>query len=416
MILKLVSTQVAKNTLNLIFVRGLQIVSPIITLPYLLNTIGVANFGVLCFSATVCAFLGAFTQYGLGLTGTREIARTVNYKKKLSHLYSLYSSGTFILAAFCIIFGYLLYLNIIELNKNYIVFWGTMLFVISQSLLPLWFIQGVEKFNVIALSNFGSNVLYLIGIFTFVRNEDDFWIVPIVQAATAIINQCFFIFFIRNHFGVIYIAPSLRELKEFYVKYFHGFIYQISPMLYNNTTLFLLGLYVNSNEFGVFSSVVRILDLIMSVGYILTSAFLPSLSKEISKFSMFRNLLLTLGALLFVGVFVLSNFIGVLLGMDNSDHFEFILRSLSVSIFFIFFSLVYGNAYFMLVGEDVKVKNINLYVSLIFFILALFFIPRFGVLAAIFILVGARFAIFLLQLVLLFNHKRDTSIKSLPIR
>lgn len=92
MLSKLTNTENKKRLLanfaSLIVLRGFQFLIPLITLPYLVRTIGLEKFGLINFALALGLYFGAVVQYGFGVTATREIARNRDDPEKLSQIYS----------------------------------------------------------------------------------------------------------------------------------------------------------------------------------------------------------------------------------------------------------------------------------------------------------------------------------------
>ena len=133
------------NFFSLIVLRGFQFLIPLITLPYLVRTIGLDNFGLVNFALSLALYFGAVIQFGFGITATREIARNRDDKAKLSQIYSVTLTASFLLAIFSIIVFSLIVIIIDKFNQYLYLYLFTMMFVVSQSLFPIWFFHGMEK-------------------------------------------------------------------------------------------------------------------------------------------------------------------------------------------------------------------------------------------------------------------------------
>jgi PST family polysaccharide transporter len=94
----------------------------------------------------------------------------------------------------------------------------------------------------------------------------------------------------------------------------------------------------------------------------------------------------------------------ILFSADNNEIANYI-QSLAICILLLFISITYGTNYLMIIGKDLIVKNIALYASLVFFLIALIVIPIFGIWGAMGVLIGARATMAFLQLGYYYKYK-----------
>ena len=89
------------NFLSLAVLRGFDLIIPLVTLPYLLKTIGIELYGELAFALSMAMYFGSIIQYGFGVTAVREISLFRGDKAKISNIYSRTITCAMILTAFC---------------------------------------------------------------------------------------------------------------------------------------------------------------------------------------------------------------------------------------------------------------------------------------------------------------------------
>lgn len=58
----------------LLHFQGLNIILPLLTMPYLFRVLGVEKFGLIAFSYALITFFNVIVDYGFTLSGTREVA------------------------------------------------------------------------------------------------------------------------------------------------------------------------------------------------------------------------------------------------------------------------------------------------------------------------------------------------------
>ncbi len=369
--------------MSLSVLRGFQFLIPLITLPYLVRTIGIENFGLVNFALSLGLYFGAIIQFGFGITATREIARHRDDPNKLAKIYSVTLSASVILALISAIFFSLIVLSVEKFNAYLSLYLFTLAFVVFQSLFPIWFFQGMEKMKYITFLSLGTSLIYLVSLFLFIKHEEDFFLVPLLQAIAAMIMFVLAIVVIHKQFKISFKTPQWVEIKIAYQEGRHAFIVQLAPNLYNNSAVFLLGLFTNNTVVGLYTAATKVIEVLMSFGMILTSTFLPYLSRTLNKHNAFIYLMVTSGALLTIFAIVFSGFIvNLLYGESNSIVSQYILL-LSPWILLIFTRNALGVNYLMLTGYEKEYKNIILYSSITSFLMALILIPYFEIMGAI---------------------------------
>lgn len=394
MIFKLLNTEskrtLASNFLSLIVLRGFQFLIPLVTLPYLVRVVGIEKFGLINFALAFGMYFGAVIQFGFAVTGTREIARNRHDLEAVKKIFSSTLIASVLLAVICIIAAVIIVFSFDRFRNDSELYFYSLIFVIFQSLFPIWFFQGMERMKYITFLSLGSNLIFLSSLFIFVQSVEDY---ALVVALNAISAACIFlisIFIIKRYFKISFNFPQMDEIKSVYINGYHAFISQLAPNLYNNSSMFLLGLYANATTVGLYAAAIKVVEAVISLGYILSNAFLPYISLDITRHHFFKKIMFFSGMSLTIIICALSSVIAKLLFGDANLAVAQYIQYLAISIFFVFMIQAFGNNYLMLIGSDYIVKNITLLSSIVFFIVALLLIPIYGIWGAIMTLVGAR--------------------------
>lgn len=377
--------------MSLSVLRGFQFLIPLITLPYLVRTIGMENFGLVNFSLSLGMYFGAIIQFGFGITATREIARHRNDLSKLAQIYSATLTASVILALISAVLFILIVLTVEKFNAYLNLYLFTLAFVVFQSLFPIWFFQGIEKMKYIAFLSMGTSLMFLISLFLFVKREEDFFLVPLLQAIAAMITFVLTIVVIHKQFKINFKIPHWTEVKTIYQEGWYAFVSQLAPNLYNNSAVFLLGMFTNNIAVGLYTAATTIIGAAVSFGYILSNTFLPYLSRGLNQHKLFQVVMLGSGSLLTLIIFMFSGNITDFLFSVAGQEVAIYVQWLSFSILFTFAYLTYNTNYLMLNGNERIAKNISLYVSLFSFFNAIVLICFYGVYGAIGSILIARF-------------------------
>ena len=384
------SKRIISNFLSLIVLRGLDFIIPLITMPYLVKTIGIENFGLVNFALSLALYFGSIIQYGFNLTATREIARNRNDIEKLTKLYNNTFWASIALSIPCVIIYSIIVLCIKKFNDHYELYFSTLALVIAQSLFPIWFFQGTEKMRSITYLSIATKIFLVFSLYLYVHSAEDYWLVPLLNTISAIFSLLISIKVISNKFEISLERPKTADIISTLKSGKDSFISQLTPNLYNNSTTFLLGIYTNNTTIGSFTAATKIIDALSSIGYVISNTFFPYLSRNIDKHNLFKNIIVFAGLFLTMSTIALSNEIVILLyGKDNATVGKY-LQALAVCILMIFTMLAYSTNYLVIIGKDKLVKNISLWTSLTFLFVGLLLIPYAGIWGAIITLTGAR--------------------------
>jgi PST family polysaccharide transporter len=240
--------------------------------------------------------------------------------------------------------------------------------------------------------------LFFIFLLVFVTRAEDLVWVPLLQGLSALVILVVSLYLIRFKFDVLFVWPSLTELKNTLYLGHYAFISQFAPNLYNNASVFLLGVFTSPAIVGYYTAATRLIDGFISIGSILTQTFLPYLSRFIQQHFAFQTLMWVVGGGLTFVILLSADWLVLWMFGETYLQISGYIQWLAVSVLFIFIVQAYGTNFLMLVGKEAVVRNIALYTSGFYFFVALALIPLWGIYGAIFTLVMARATMALLNL------------------
>ena len=277
-----------KKTLleNFLSLSALQIVSyiiPLISLPYLSRVLGVDKFGLVFFAFAFMAYFIMITDFGFGLSATREIAVNRHNKNNLSNIFS---AVTFI--KFCLLFVSFIILCIMiffipKLHENWLIFLLSFFMVVGNAIYPVWFFQGMERMKYITFLNILAKTIFLVLIFIFVKNENDYIIVPLLNSMGFLVAGIIGMYFAIKELGAKLYLPKWNSIKKQFKYSSEFFISRVSVSAYTNTNTFCLGLIGSNIMVGYYVAAEKIYGAINGLQSPLTQALYPYVAK-------FRNI------------------------------------------------------------------------------------------------------------------------------
>lgn len=378
------------NFMSLSSLRGLEMLLPLITLPYLVRVLGLEKYGMLAFALSLATYSTAFIQYGFNITAVRELARANTNDKQLSKTVSITLTIT---ASFAITAFFLLMAVVICVERFKLEFWlytFSFLFIITQALFPVWFFQGMAEMKYAAIVNVLSKVVAVCGILFFVENDQHYVLVSLINFSCSILALIFALGIIFRRFKLTYSLPTKSEIKSTLQIGSAAFISQLAPSLYNNSSIFMLGMFSSTTVVGIYVAATRVIDVFCVLGNILSSTFLPYLARKPNAIVVFNKCMMLCGFLLTVICSLSSDLVVRLLFSAENLIVSTYIMYLAPGVVALFAVYTFGTNSLMLLGYDKIVRNGALYVSVVFFGLALFLVPFFGIVGSCITIVGAR--------------------------
>ncbi len=154
----------------------------------------------------------------------------------------------------------------------------------SQLLLNNWFFQGTEKLLQLAVLNVISKGLYIGSIFLLVKNTADNYLPNFLLGLSGTLAGIIGIILLRKQFGLHFIFPGIEKIREQVRAGFSVFLSNTSVIIYTNSAIFILGIFIAPvilGQYGVTDKIISILRAIMAVFFICKSQ--PSLSHSFSQ-------------------------------------------------------------------------------------------------------------------------------------
>lgn len=195
-----------------------NLVTPLLVVPYIVSVCGEENFGKTAVGMAISFFLIVFIDFGSDIIGVREVAVNRENQKELNKIFTT----TYTVKAIILI-GVLLIAAILISTIPFFKIEKTMFFLglsvlIGQFINPTWFLQGIENVKWITLLNIVSKTIYLIAIYTTIKQESDYIFVNLWWGIGMIVANLFvFVLILKKHkfsFSQINIAEVGSHIRN----------------------------------------------------------------------------------------------------------------------------------------------------------------------------------------------------------
>lgn len=271
------------NFLSLASVQGLNFILPLVTLPYLLQTVGPSKFGLISFAQAFIQYFILFTDYGFNLVATRDISLARDNKQRLSTIFSTVMLIRTLLLMVSFILLIILVLLVPKFQGDRVIYFITFGMVIGNVLFPIWFFQGIEQMKTISILNVISKGIFTVGIFIFVKNPSEYLLVPILNTLGSIAIGFIAIYIILTRYQIRFIRPSIPDIKNQLKEGWHIFVSNVVTSLYTTSNIFILGFFASNTIVGYYSSAEKVVKAVSSVISPLVQTIYPYLSKALQE-------------------------------------------------------------------------------------------------------------------------------------
>ena len=268
---------------NFLSLGALQIVGyiiPLINLPYLSRILGVEKFGLVFFAFAFMQYFIMLTDYGFGLSATREIAINRHNSNNISNIFSAVTFIKFCLLIISFLVLCIMIIFIPKLHQNWLIFILSFLMVVGNAIYPVWFFQGMERMKYITFLNILAKIIFLVLIFIFVKKESDYIIVPLLNSLGFLVSGIIGMYFAIKELGARLYIPKWSTIKKQFKYSSEFFLSRASLSIFTNTNSFCLGLISSTIMVGYYVAAEKIYAAISGLVGPITGALYPFIAKN----------------------------------------------------------------------------------------------------------------------------------------
>lgn len=324
-----------------------NLILPLVTIPYLVKVVGFEKYGIIAIAQSLSNYLVIISEYGFNLSATREISIHRRNKKKVSKILSsvLATKGILCLLSFFILVSVVAIVP--QFRQEQEVFYFMFGSIVGQCLMPIWFFQGVENMKYLTYSNLISKILFTLLIFVVINSPEDYIYVTLFQSLGNLLAGGVALLVVVLYFKVRFTIPSVKAIGKQLRDGWYIFISNFSIISYNNSNLFILGLFADPVIVGYYSIPEKITFAVRQVNGAFSNAIYPKICflatqshQEVKHF--FKGVFLPFAFFIFLvcaGLFAFSDEIIYLISNEYIAEASFFLKVLS----FVPFIVLLGN-------------------------------------------------------------------------
>ena len=319
--------KIIENFSYLSVLQILSMITPLVTYPYLVKTLGEVIYGTVVFAQAVVTYFNILVVFGFNFTAARDVSQYRDDTKKLSEIVSAVTiiKTLFLIISLLLISGYMLYISQIDYTLYYLSFW----ICLNEILFPSWFFQGKEEMKYITFINLGIRLLFILMIFIFIKSPDDYLYFPLLNGiGVALAGVVSFILLYKKYKVRLTVVP-IKILTKYLKESYHLFISNVSIQIYVNANKIIIGTFLGMREVTYYDLAEKITNMGKVPQSMISQVLYPKISLE-KNGSFLKKVLkgtILMNVFLYLMVFLFSNQIVAYFGGN-----ETVLRILFLTI------------------------------------------------------------------------------------
>ncbi|TFV95689.1 flippase [Algoriphagus kandeliae] len=403
-----------QNFLFLAVIQSSNVLISIISMPLLIQSIGVDQFGLVNLALSVIILLNILVGFGYNLSAPREVAVNQNDKMALSHLVSNVFSAKAILAFIATLlilvgaFGF----NLFQEYQLILVFSSLLLF--SEATLPLWFFQGMEKMKLVSIANIFSKLLFLMGIVLFIHSPEQSKWVNFMMGFFGLSINLLLLVYIHSFLGIRFYRPEFSAIWKSWKDNLLLFFSNLASHISINGGLIILSFFSVAETLGMYSLAERVVMVLRLFPALIIQAIFPNASKlhkeDPGRFfsflkKVYLRVLLT-GAVIAAGAHFSAPWIIQVLSKSNLEESILYLKILAAVPFLACLNV--GNITLLLVADLKELLFKASWMMCVYMlVVSTLLTSLMGGIGLCIGIISTEVIVFLICLVLLFRHKRE---------
>lgn len=219
---------IIQNAGYLSAIEVFRLVMPFVAMPYVISTVGAKNYGIAVYAQTIISYFTIFINWGLDVSAVKDVSIWRGDRKKLNEIVSSVLGIKLFLLAFS--FGVLLlcttYWPFFEKHSR--LYFFAFITCFSEVLYPVWFYMGIEKMKFMTVIKSFSIFFYVITVFIFIRKENDYEYVVLLQSLGNLLAGVFSMYLLLGVSKIRFVLPEFRFVRKIFVDSVPFFISRLS--------------------------------------------------------------------------------------------------------------------------------------------------------------------------------------------
>jgi O-antigen/teichoic acid export membrane protein len=354
---KISSHSVAKNTGSLFALQFVNMVAPLIVLPYLSRVLGVDGFGAMMLAFSACAIALIITDFGFNLSATYTISKCRENKVYVNELIGaiFLIKAVLIFILFLILATYSYFIGFSVGGYTLSIYIG--LNVLVQAFIPTWFFQGIEKMKSVTIFMVFAKLSYVFLIFIFIKNESDTDLVVLFYALSNLVGVSIAIRLIYIN-GYSIKTPKSLKITAVFKDSSQYFLSRAAVSIYTTASTFIVGASAGVQQAAMYGASEKIYQASQSITAPIAQALFPYMAKN-KDVKLLAKIIVYVGVPLAIACGVVALWAGDIMSLVFGDEFQqsgYLLQVFLLVTVINFVSVNFGYPAFAGIGK-VQIAN-----------------------------------------------------------
>lgn len=186
-------------------------VLPLITLPYLTRVLGAEAYGKVAFAQVATTYFVLLVDYGFSWSATRKVAAQRTDRVALSRIFAATWAAQWLLVVMAALTVAIVVLLAERLRPDAALYAAAFSTVIGTALFPIWFLQGLERLQVVAILQLLPRALALVPIFLVIQQPQDAVWLLLIQGGAGILGGLLSLYWMRRQSLIHWQLPSWSD-------------------------------------------------------------------------------------------------------------------------------------------------------------------------------------------------------------
>ena len=267
------------NFSYLTILKGLTLVLPLITFPYLIQTLGANKYGLVMWAWAIAQIFIVFIKFGFDTLGVKLISENRDNKQKVSQIFSqiTYVKIGLILVSLMIFLGLFFTIDKISLNQELFLYFY--LFVLFESMLPIWYFQGIENMKIMAILVSSIKLIFALLVFVVIHDESQYLYIPILYAVGSFFSNivAYYIIMVKDKIRIVSI--KIKETYSMIKESFYILFATLGTVLRDRVTIVLIEKYIGFEAVAYFDIAIKIVNILLTPFHIVSQVLYPHIAR-----------------------------------------------------------------------------------------------------------------------------------------
>lgn len=272
-----------KNFFNLVFMRVVSRVIPVLMSGYIIRYTGLHSFGKLEFAKILNYLFKLIIAYGFIYSIPRYFfnnSQDGDSKENISRLFG----SIIIIKCFLTLLSFILLLLVFyfvsSIRNDFVIIFLFFLVAISSGFTPICIYQGIGKIYIITIVNTITKLLFYLSIPLYIRSSDDLHYYPLAYCIFEFLRLIVYFFILFYFYGISISFPNFNDVIKQLKEGFTWFCFSFYMFFCNNFPVLFLRVYLGEIYVGIYKLGTNVMYICQQVLEPFIQSFYPILNSK----------------------------------------------------------------------------------------------------------------------------------------